>query len=614
MSEKRHEFVAHASAVRCVALGPRSSSLLASGGDDCRVNVWRLGEGRADNAWTLSKNKGAIESLCFDPEEQVVVSGSKSGAIRLFDLQDGNLVRSLSGHQSYVTSLHYHPFGEILASGSGDTAAKMWDVRQKRCIQTYKGHSRELTCVRFSPDGKWVASAARDNLLLVWDLVAGKLLHSTLVQHAHVTTFAFCPTELVLAGVTSVRAVKLWDLENFEPIATTPTEASGVRGLCFSSSSKALCAASDAGAKLWTWDPLRLSASVEAGWDRVGDVRFTGDATVVAAAYVSNFVSVWTAECVAQGEARLRTAQSPSLPARRRPSLDDRRREESKASAAAAGRTEGKDEGKEDGKEGREGGREEAPEVSWEGGTSAADLCASMREGLQAMQRRLRQREEGAPPPDVGAAPVGRDTPLRVVGSRLSSQSPADRSDRSEAPTPAEAVDAGGALLARLSVRLGLLRALRHSWERGEATQTAQQLRGVLEASRHDPGQLLVAADFFAGADLGGAALTLDLCVALLPLLECMSGDPLEYVVSAALKAMARLLEAFSDLVHRTRAAICVGGIDLNRDERLGKCNVCHAAFLRLKAAQTQLRSRFRHARQLCALLDALKPYLADYV
>ena len=96
----------------------------------------------------------------------------------MFDLTEGKITRSLTGHRSNVTTLHYHPHGDFIASGGVDMHVKIWDVRKKSCVQTYKGHGAEVTCVRFSPDGRWLTTAAKDGLLSLWDLKVGKMLHS----------------------------------------------------------------------------------------------------------------------------------------------------------------------------------------------------------------------------------------------------------------------------------------------------------------------------------------------------------------------------------------------------------------------------------------------------
>ena len=42
---KLHEWVASPATVTCACLGPRTATLVATGGDDKRCGVWRLGDG-----------------------------------------------------------------------------------------------------------------------------------------------------------------------------------------------------------------------------------------------------------------------------------------------------------------------------------------------------------------------------------------------------------------------------------------------------------------------------------------------------------------------------------------------------------------------------------------
>ena len=130
---KVNEFVAHNTVVNCLTFGALSHQVsviiywaisdseliffqvMATGGEDFNVNVWRVGN--ASNVWTLGNNKSPIECLCFDTEEQCVVSGAMNGSLKVFDLNEGRLARNLRGHQVNINSIHYHPYGEFIASG-----------------------------------------------------------------------------------------------------------------------------------------------------------------------------------------------------------------------------------------------------------------------------------------------------------------------------------------------------------------------------------------------------------------------------------------------------------------------------------------------------------------
>ena len=302
---KVHEYVAHTTEVVSLAISPKTGQVLATGGDDCKVNIWDVKT--AGNIRSLGSNKAGVESLCFDPDDTIVVSGSASGALKVFDLNEGRLSRNLVGHKTNITSLQYHPISEYVVSGSKDCNVKVWDVRNKDCLSTYTGHEKEVTCVRFSPDGRWVASSAKDGTILIWDMVAGKHLQTLKVNPSFVTTFEFNPNEFLLAAVTNAKAVRVWNLENMEITFTTPSEQHTVKALSFSPSKPVLCTATKDSIKSWTWEGETIAGGDSgprslalAGVKHMGPegvpisaLRISRSGNVTGSSCVSNFVSIY---------------------------------------------------------------------------------------------------------------------------------------------------------------------------------------------------------------------------------------------------------------------------------------------------------------------------------
>lgn len=129
------EFVAHSTQVNCVSIGPKSSQVIATGGEDADVNIWRVGS--VNNIWKLKQNKAPIECVCFDTDEVCVVSGALNGSVKVFDLNEGKLARGLTGHSTAVTSMDYHPHAEFLVTGSADCTVSY-------CSSVYCNKEREL--------------------------------------------------------------------------------------------------------------------------------------------------------------------------------------------------------------------------------------------------------------------------------------------------------------------------------------------------------------------------------------------------------------------------------------------------------------------------------------
>ncbi len=69
-----------------------------------------------------------VWSVAFSPDGQMLASGSDDKTIKLWDLQTGLEIATLSGHDSYVQSLAFSPDGKTLVSGGYDTKVKVWRV------------------------------------------------------------------------------------------------------------------------------------------------------------------------------------------------------------------------------------------------------------------------------------------------------------------------------------------------------------------------------------------------------------------------------------------------------------------------------------------------------
>ena len=139
-ASKLQDFVAHASTVNSVFIGRKSGTLMATGGDDKKVNIWSIG--KPNCVASITGHQSAVECVALDAHEQTVVAGSAGGTVKMWDLERHQVGRTLSGHRANCLSVQWHPYGEFFASGSVDTNLKIWDVRRKTCIQTYKGHTR----------------------------------------------------------------------------------------------------------------------------------------------------------------------------------------------------------------------------------------------------------------------------------------------------------------------------------------------------------------------------------------------------------------------------------------------------------------------------------------
>ncbi|XP_038662942.1 katanin p80 WD40 repeat-containing subunit B1 isoform X2 [Scyliorhinus canicula] len=288
---KLQEFVAHSGNVTCLMLGKNSGRLLATGGEDCRVNLWSVS--KPNCIMSLTGHSTPVECIQFKDSEELVVAGSQSGSLRIWDLEAAKILRTLSGHKSNICSLDFHPFGEFVASGSMDTNVKLWDIRRKGCVMTYKGHTNAVRCLRFSPDGRWIAAAGDDSTVKLWDLSAAKILTEFTDHTGPVNTVEFHPNEYLLASGSSDRTIKFWDLEKFKMVSCTEVESTPVRCILFNPDGSCLYSGSQDSLHVYGWEPPRCFDVLPVNWGRAADLAICSNQLIGASfsqVTVSTFV------------------------------------------------------------------------------------------------------------------------------------------------------------------------------------------------------------------------------------------------------------------------------------------------------------------------------------
>jgi WD40 repeat protein len=84
----------------------------------------------------------------------------------------------LQGHSSEVWSVAFSPDGQTLASGSGDQTIRLWDVQTGEALATLTGHTGWVSAVAFSPDGQTLVSNSVDETVRLWEVSSGQCLHT----------------------------------------------------------------------------------------------------------------------------------------------------------------------------------------------------------------------------------------------------------------------------------------------------------------------------------------------------------------------------------------------------------------------------------------------------
>ncbi|XP_028178807.1 katanin p80 WD40 repeat-containing subunit B1 isoform X2 [Ostrinia furnacalis] len=286
-SWKLQEFVAHKANVNCLAMGHKSNQVLATGGDDKKVNLWAIG--RQSCLMSLSGHTTPVECVCFGHSEDLVCAGSQTGALKIWDLEAAKLLRTFTGHKGAIKCMDFHPYGDYLTTGSCDSNIKLWDTRKRGCIVTYSSHRLAVNSLQFSPDGQWIASACEDGLVKVWDVRVGKVLQEFMEHTASVTCIKFHPHEFLLASCGTDRTVNFWDMEKFQLVSKFEKENTSIRHMVFSDDGTTLLGCGNDGLHVIGWEPARVLDTVHGHWGQIHDIT-VAQTQLIAGSFHSTYV------------------------------------------------------------------------------------------------------------------------------------------------------------------------------------------------------------------------------------------------------------------------------------------------------------------------------------
>jgi WD40 repeat protein/tRNA A-37 threonylcarbamoyl transferase component Bud32 len=312
----------HSSMVHAIAISP-NGQLIASGSNDMTIKLWQVSTGklvRQMGRWS-SSHSSMVNSVAFSPisnisyqaesgksagvadvNRGILASGSWDNTIKLWDVNTGREIRTLTGHTNWVNSVALSPDGKFLASGSADCTIKLWQVHTGIEIQTLTGHSDPVSSVAYSPrtpatnsqDRQLVASGSSDCTIKLWQAYTGRNIYTLTGHSFFVNCIAFSKDGEIIASGSGDNTIKLWHINTGREIRTLMGHSDSVWSVAFSQDGQFIASGSwDNSIKLWHVHSGREISTLTGHSSYVRCVAFSPDGQTLVSGGDDDTIKIW---------------------------------------------------------------------------------------------------------------------------------------------------------------------------------------------------------------------------------------------------------------------------------------------------------------------------------
>lgn len=176
---------AHDTDIYSLSFNP-DSTLLASGGTDGKVHLWKTKEYRKFGkpfGKVMERHLGGITKLTFSPDGKELAVASMSGLIKFWNTDKQTKNAEIQADDNTIWSIAYNHDGKQFVTSSDDEIVVIRSRDTMKILGVLSGHDSGATDAKYSPDGKTLLTSTRDGKLRLWDMASMNQIGEPLLQH-----------------------------------------------------------------------------------------------------------------------------------------------------------------------------------------------------------------------------------------------------------------------------------------------------------------------------------------------------------------------------------------------------------------------------------------------
>jgi WD40 repeat protein/transcriptional regulator with XRE-family HTH domain len=237
---------------------------------------------------------GNILSVAFSPDGTLLITGTASGEIWIYQALSGSPLRTCYGHTDGVFSVAFSSDKRMFASSSDDQTVRLWDVSTGQCLKILYGHINRVRSVSFGSNNSVVASGSEDATIRLWDVSTGDCLMTLREHNNRVWSVDFSSDGKILVSGSEDTTIRLWDVSTGQCLRTLHGHTSGIRSVAFSPDNAILASGGDdQTVRFWNVSTGHCLKILHEHTNRLWSVAFNPNGNILASGGEDQIIRLW---------------------------------------------------------------------------------------------------------------------------------------------------------------------------------------------------------------------------------------------------------------------------------------------------------------------------------
>lgn len=273
--------------------------LIAAATHDVKIKVWDLERGK------ILHSLMGFWPVAFTPDGDRMISMATATSMNIWDPLSGKKIASLPTDNELIQNINISDDGKWMSGAGFYGILKLWNLEEGTLVRRMTGHAGGIYGTDISSDNKWIASAGMDGSFRIWDLTSGDQLH--LQEKAHeviASDVQFSPDGKYLATCGWDKKVHVWKTGTWEKVRTLEGHTNSILSLDWHPNSRFLATSAgnnavseaDNSVRVWDVETGEVICHYQGHMNNVQKVLFMDDGTKAASCGDDGAIRIWDFE------------------------------------------------------------------------------------------------------------------------------------------------------------------------------------------------------------------------------------------------------------------------------------------------------------------------------